>query len=125
MVKSRPAPTVYLIHEPRLEPQMLDIFEQVTVPDISPSLYNMVMSGTVGSMSGNNRGFSFPDLAEDDDEAHEAPDYEKLDKLDAVDKANYVENWLQNPNLYEKENTSTEAPPAEPQKNAKPEENEG
>lgn len=130
MVKEKSAPTVYLEHAPRVEHPHGNIFEEVTEPDVSPSLLNMVTSATVGSMSVNSPKYQFPDLG-DDDSAHEHPDYEKLDKLDVVDKALYVENWLENPNLYEKEKTDLSKGDAEgePEKGeaakAKPEQSEG
>jgi len=85
----------------------LDIFEQVTVQDVAPSLYQMVMSGTVGSMPGNSQFYQYPDLGEDD-EAHDHPDYEKLDKLDIVEKEMYAEQWLKNPKNYEQKDVSAE-----------------
>lgn len=82
--------------------------EQVTIPDVSPSLYQMVMSGTVGSMPGNTNLYNYPDLGDDDDEAHEHPDYMKLDKMDIVEKEDFVENFTNNPNNYEKKEQSSE-----------------
>lgn len=84
--------------------------EQVTIPDVAPSLYQMVMSGTVGSMPGNSTMYQYPDLGEDDD-AHDHPDYEKLDKIDQVEKEMFAENWLQNPKNYEQKDVSTKANP--------------
>jgi len=83
----------------------LDIFEQVTVPDVAPSLYQMVTTATVGSMPGNSVLYQYPDLGDDDD-AHDHPDYEKLDKLDIVEKEAYAENFLNNPKNYEKKDVS-------------------
>lgn len=79
-----------------------DMTEQVTVPDLSMSLSQMVMTGNVGVMPGANPAYSDPDLG-DDDEAHEHPDYEKLNKMDIVDKENYVTEWETRPENYEKE----------------------
>lgn len=78
-----------------------DIYEQVTVPDIGPSLHHMVSTGDVGPMSSRSRNYTYPDLG-DDDNAHDHPDYEKLDHLDLVEKEEYVENFIKNPNNYEK-----------------------
>lgn len=90
-----------------------NIFEQVTVPDVSPSLYKMVTTGMVGSITGNARNFSYPDLEEDEELAHDHPDYEKLNHLDNVEKEAFVEDWLHNPKNYEKRK---EEPPKEDQK---------
>lgn len=86
-----------------------DQYEQVTLPDISPSLYQMVTTGTVGSMQGNTQLYQFPDLG-DDDEAHDHPDYMKLDKLDIVEKEQFINNFIENPNNYEKKVVSEETP---------------
>lgn len=78
-----------------------NIFEQVTVPDVSPSLYQMVTTATVGSMPGSSPAYQYPDLG-DDDQAHDHPDYMKLNDLDIVEKNEFVDKWLENPDLYEK-----------------------
>lgn len=89
----------------------LDIFEQVTIQDVAPSLYQMVMSGSVGSMPGNSNLYQYPDLGESDDDYHDHPDYEKLDKLDIVEKEQYAEQFLNDPKNYEKKDSSTTAEP--------------
>lgn len=76
--------------------------EQVTEPDTSLSLTQMVMTGTVRS---SNPNYIYPELPEDDEEAHDHPDYEKLDKQDIVEKEQFVENWLEKPENYEKSET--------------------
>lgn len=79
-----------------------DIHQIVTVPDVSPSLYQMISTATVGSMPGNSPNYKYPDLGEDDDQAHDHPDYEKLNQLDIVEKESFVESWLEKPENYEK-----------------------
>jgi len=81
--------------------------EVVTVIDESPSLYQMVMSGSVGSMPGNTNLYTYPDLG-DDEEAHEHPDYMRLDRLDILEKEEFVNNFNLNPNNYEKKVESGE-----------------
>lgn len=75
--------------------------EEVTELDVSPSLYQMITSATVGSMPGNSNAYKYPDIG-DDDEAHDHPDYSKLDSLDLAERDNYVNEFLNNPNNYEK-----------------------
>lgn len=113
MVKEKETPTVCL--DPRYpiarEYPHGDIHEQVTEPSITPSLYQMIQTSTVGSMQGNS-AYAYPDLGDDDDQVHDHPDYEKLDKLDPVEKSNFVDQWLENPDLYEKaKDVSTETEP--------------
>lgn len=76
-------------------------FEQVTVPDYAPSLYQMVYSGTVGAMPGNTSLYNYPELG-DDDEAHDHPDYMQLDRLDIIEKQEYVNKFMTNPKNHEK-----------------------
>lgn len=75
-----------------------DPLEQVTVPDISMSLSQMVASNVV--MGGSSK-YIDPNF-DDDEEAHDKPDYEKLQGLDLVDKENFVAQWELDPNNYEK-----------------------
>lgn len=103
-----------------------NILEQVTVPDVSPSLYQMVSTATVGSMPGNSPAYQYPELGTDD-EAHDHPDYEKLNKEDIVLKEEYVEKWLEKAENYEKAVESkvvpekeNEQPEKEPQKENEP-----
>lgn len=66
------------------EQRWCDPREQVTVPDLAPSLASMVMTGVVGSMSSANR-YSFTHDAEtESDEDHDMPDYQRLKDEDYV-----------------------------------------
>nr|QJB18746.1 MAG: hypothetical protein [Microvirus sp.] len=85
-----------------------DMFEQITIPDISPSLYQMVNNSSALGLTGNNSKYQYPELDDDDNEAHDSPDYEKIDKLDIVEKTQFVEEWKLNPKLYEKVETIEE-----------------
>ena len=79
-----------------------DIYEITVRPDYSTNLTQMVMTGTVGSLTVHHNGkYQYPELG-DDDEAHDHPDYEKLHNSDPVVKENYVEEFINNPNNYEK-----------------------
>lgn len=73
-----------------------DETEQVTIPDMSPSLHQMVVTGVAGTTSGK---YSFVDVDEDD---HDAPDYEKLSKADPALKAEFMDSFINNPDNYEK-----------------------
>lgn len=97
--------------------------EQVTVPDCGPSLYQMVTSMTVGSMPGSNPAYAYPDLG-DDDEAHDHPDYEKLNHMDMVHKEEYADEFVNNPKNYEKEveDVSAEVSTSSEEVSAKPSE---
>lgn len=106
MVKEKKTPPVIIVLDPALRNALQhehgDIHEQVTVPDMSPSLYQIVMTGNVGSMPGNSSQYNFPDLG-DDDEAHEHPDYMKLHKEDIVIKEQFVNEFVtQNQRVDEK-----------------------
>lgn len=103
------------------EYQERDIFEQVTEPDVSMSLTQMVNTGTVPS-SGKN--YVYPDLPDDEEAAHDAPDYEKLNSSDIVEKEQFVEQWLEKPENYEKLDQSVSDQP-EPKKDNEPEPSEG
>ena len=78
-------------------------YEQVTVMDVAPSLASMVTTGIVGSLSGNDR-YVYPDIGETDDEGHEHPDYQQVNKLDVFEKNQFAEEWIKNPKFYEKVN---------------------
>lgn len=88
----------------------LNIFEQVTVPDVAPSLSAMVRSGVVPA--GSSTLYTSPDF-ETDDEAHDGPDYSKLNNLDLVEKEEFVQEWEKDPRNYEKKEESSEASAAE------------
>jgi len=84
-----------------------DVKEIVTVPDVGLSIRQMIETGVAGSFG---KGFSFPDLDEDDEIAHDSPDFEKLNKLDPVEKQIFVDEWLKNPDNYEKTTIAKVAP---------------
>lgn len=109
MVKEKKYPDVCLHPDNRLAKEYHhgDIYEQVVEPNLSPSLYQMVQTATVGSMPGSSPAYSYPDLEDDDDLAHEHPDYEKLNQLDIVEKEVYVNEWLSKPENYEKAKETT------------------
>lgn len=99
-----------------------DIFEQITEPDVSPSLHQMVVTQTVAAMAVRSSAYSSPDYdadsEEDDDLAHDDPDYMKLHGLDIVDKEAFVEEWLLDPKNREKveqKDPSAAAPTKEPE----------
>lgn len=77
--------------------------EQVTVQDFSPSIYDMVRTGNVGSMPGNSSSrYTFPDVPDDDDAAHGLPDYQRLKDADMVEREAFVDDFVANPDNYEK-----------------------
>lgn len=125
-VANLPRQLIRLWHVPQVQSEHGDIYEQVTEPDVSPSLYQMITTATAGSMPGNNQAYEYPELGTDE-QAHDHPDYEKLNKLDLVEKDIYVENWLQKEENYEiKKKEREEAIEAPDQvEKAKPEGTEG
>lgn len=100
-----PAPDVCLDRRNRLarEYQRENADEQVTMPDMSPSLTAIVMTGNVGSMPGNNNRYVYPDMPDDDNEAHEMPDFQALQSIDPVEKENLVNEFINDDNNYVKE----------------------
>lgn len=104
MVKEKKIPTYALDSENRcaaVEYPNAHAKEQVTVPDYSPSLVQMVTTGTVGSMTGNSKKYFYEDLDDDDELAHDAPDYEKIQSYDIVEKKELISQFIEN---NEKEN---------------------
>lgn len=92
---------IRLFHEPIRWPNPRNIFEQVTKPDFSASLYSLVSSGVAGSQM-SSRLYQFPIVPDDDLLAHEMPDYQRLKDVDMVDREEFVEDFIQNPSNYEK-----------------------
>lgn len=103
-------PVVRLEFVPQVEYSHGDPHEQVTVPDSSPSLVQMVMSGNAGALSVGSTKYSYPDLDDDDDENHDLPDYEKLNKLDVIEKEEFVDLFLKNPKNYVKKEEESSGP---------------
>lgn len=101
-----------------------DVFEEVTQPDLSPSLYSMVTTQTVGSMPGNSPNYVFQDIGDDDEEGHSHPDYGKLGTLDPIERENVVNSLVDNfeTNFNEKEKDDrTEGAPENAPSTASPE----
>jgi len=90
-------------------------YEQVTIMDVQPSLHSMVTTGIVGNQMGNSR-YVYPDLG-DEDEAHEHPDYQRVNDMDNVEKQEFAEMWLKNPKFYEKKKESEPEAQTETPKN--------
>lgn len=82
-----------------------DIFEKVTVQDFSPSIYDMVKTGIAGIGNVNSGRYSFPNVPENDAEAHEMPDYQRITlNADIAEKEEFIEQFFQNEKNYEKPN---------------------
>lgn len=92
---------IRLFHEPCVWRSGRDIFEQVTKPDFSPSLYSLVSSGVAGSQM-SSRLYTFPVVPEDDVAAHDMPDYQRLKDVDMVEREDFVDDFVNNPDNYER-----------------------
>lgn len=96
-----------------------DPFEQVTVPDVSPSLSQMVSTGLVGNFSNKY------EFGEHDDDDHDFPDMQKIANDDKAVRENYFNELSQQadeefkelnkkPNEEENNPASVEVPKADP-----------
>lgn len=97
-----------------------DVNELVTEPDESPSLYQMVENATAANYMNKNNNYEFPDLEEEDELAHERPDYEKLNLMDDVHKAEFVEAFINDERNYEKKVEIVEDKKTEPEGDSLP-----
>lgn len=78
-----------------------NIYELVTIPDVSPSLAQMVKTGNV-IPAGSSQFYEYDDLPDDDDAAHEMDDASLIARQDAAVKDLYVTDFVNNPDNYEK-----------------------
>lgn len=69
--------------------------EQVTVPDVAPSLMSIVMTGNVGSMPSNSSRYSYGPQIDDDEELHETPDFMKLKDADLVERQQFIDEFVE------------------------------
>jgi len=119
MVKEKRPSTVCLDPENPIarEYNDRDIFEQVTTPDVSPSLTYMVRTGMVGEAMAGSSLYEYPELGTDD-EAHDHPDYQKLMSQDIVEQSEFV-NILENLNQKADEDTDDSKPVPAPSREEK------
>lgn len=85
-----------------------DIFEKTVQIDFSPSIYDMVKTGVAGISNVNSGRYTFPPTPDDDNEAHEMPDYQRLRDIDIAEKEQVIDEFLNDENNYVKPEPSTE-----------------
>lgn len=96
-------------------------FESVTVADSSTSLIDMVSTGTVGLNPPSVNVYRSPNFDfENDDEAHESEDYQKLNDADIVDKTEFLDRFANDPRNKEQSPPEVQPKVEEPPKVEKP-----
>lgn len=89
-----------------------NIYEVVTIPDVSPSLAQMVKTGNV-IPAGSSQFYEYDDLPDDDDQAHEMDDASIVARMDPAMKDAYVQEFVSNPDNYEKPKEEPKQEPKE------------
>lgn len=87
--------------------------EQVTVPDFSISIQSMVLNGTAGQLAQNSQHsgkYNYPTITGDDETDHNTPDYGKIKDGDLTERDEFVNEFLTNPDNYEKIQQTTQDP---------------